>query len=172
VRQTGLQIFAPWNELSAEYMMIEFLTIEDYHDIPYYRQRQFRPITIPVPTAAAVLFCSARNWVEDYVEVAFLPIMRTYSSGLWTVVGEARTRYQSLIYSPHMTWSYLNCKLQLPRYIWQHSTTSLLGSDLRVSALLVQPSQSHFQPPPGDLQFWGLLNVFTPSSSITFSNLF
>ncbi|KAJ6544148.1 hypothetical protein B0H19DRAFT_1267451 [Mycena capillaripes] len=63
-------------EPSTEVMIIESLTLQDYHDICYYNLRRFPSITISTRTAVnlgAVAFCPSSNRLEDSVEIASLP---------------------------------------------------------------------------------------------------
>ncbi|KAJ6571445.1 hypothetical protein B0H19DRAFT_661060 [Mycena capillaripes] len=89
VGQTSTQGLSSWNALNAEDIIIQSLTIKHYHAIHFYQQRHFRPITISTPSAvrlAAILSCPPRNWVENHVEVAFLPNLKLDYGGGWTTL--------------------------------------------------------------------------------------
>ncbi|KAJ6555810.1 hypothetical protein B0H19DRAFT_136683 [Mycena capillaripes] len=72
------------NAPNTDAKIIESLTLEQYHDICYYflGHVQFTNISIPITlNLGKVICCPSGNWLEDSVEIAWLP--NTTISSLW-----------------------------------------------------------------------------------------
>ncbi|KAJ6555807.1 hypothetical protein B0H19DRAFT_1376839 [Mycena capillaripes] len=72
------------NAPNTEAKIIESLTLEQYHHICYQFLRHFRFTNISIPITlnlGKVICCPSGNWLEDSVEIAWLP--NTTISSLW-----------------------------------------------------------------------------------------
>jgi hypothetical protein len=74
----------------TELMVVESLTMEEYHNICFLNLSEFRTISIPTPMAVkldAIISCSSSHPLEDPVEMAYTPNVDTGVDGWQTFEG-------------------------------------------------------------------------------------
>jgi hypothetical protein len=71
-------------------MVIESLTMEEYHNICFYSLHQFRMISIPTSTTVnlgTIISCSLDYPLEGPVEIAYMPNVDSHNAGWHTSKG-------------------------------------------------------------------------------------
>jgi hypothetical protein len=103
----GQKKFQSLNITSLEAAALDLLTLEEYHEICYFQFPQLRTAWIYNPRTinlGAVISCSSGNQLGDFVEIAFLPGIKSdlgiprWNTAPWIaedVMEDGWTRYYS-----------------------------------------------------------------------------
>jgi hypothetical protein len=84
---------------AQEAMVIDSLTLKEFHEICYWDLSRFRNISISnsvTVNLGGIIICSSDDQLQDWVEIVSLPNIKVYGGCWWgaegEVMGNGRTR--------------------------------------------------------------------------------